>query len=70
MYEQPDGTRALVDGYSFYGTSLNSLISDTKHTELMDLSKLNRMDMNVYAISSNYKEVSTDRFYLPSEVNG
>lgn len=28
------------------------------------------MDMHVYSIGSNFKEVSFDRFYVPTEVNG
>ena len=50
--------------------NLNKFESQSENTLLKDLSQLNALTVNVHALDSNFKQVSSDRFYLPSEVNG
>ena len=37
---------------------------------MKDLSHANTMAITIYSLASNFKQVSSDQFYVPSEVNG
>ncbi len=68
--DQADGTRSIVDDYTFVTMSMDSLFDKVHDFELRDLSGYNKLTMNLYSLSSNYYDVANPKFYKPREVNG
>lgn len=68
--DQADGTRSIVDDYTFITMDMDTLFDRVHDFELNDLSNYNKFTMNLYSLSSNYYDVANPKFYKPSEVNG
>ena len=68
--EQADGSRSIVDDYTFVTINLDDLYGSADEIFIQDVSGQNVMTVNMYSTASNYKAVTKDKFYVPSEVNG
>ena len=60
----------IVSGYMFYTMKLDLLLKDGEESTLQDLSHFTRTTVNIFAVTENFKEISNDEFYIPTEVNG
>ena len=60
----------IVSGYMFITSDMNTLLPDGRPTRIEDYSDFKRFSANIYAVPEDYKNVTYDQFYIPSEVNG
>ena len=60
----------IVSGYMFYTMKLDLLLKDGEESVLQDLSHFTYTTVNIFAVTENFKEISNDEFYIPTEVNG
>lgn len=54
----------------FKSVVLDKISEEPQETRLGDISFTHMFTMNLFAISSDFKELTYDGFYIPTEVNG